>query len=223
MSAPLYFLPWLRRGIGLALANPTRAGRAAARRARRRVGETVDETPGPATLALRPPDHATGIDPTQIIRRYPAPDTVDAEYGYFPLIELSAPDLPWVLTPAAADDDADAGLDGPLRPWLVLVCVEDAAAELVPGADGRPARLLVAAEQLPDLAESYAWAHVQSIVPRDDVVASLSDTPAPSSPASSARAGSPRTPATGPRSSPPSRPTATRSSRRGHEPTATRS
>ena len=59
----------------------------------------------------------------------------------------------------------------------MLVCVEESAAELVPGADGRPARLFVNATQLPDLAESFAWAHVQSAVPRKEVVTSLSDNP----------------------------------------------
>ena len=82
------------------------------------------------------------------------------------------------LTPAAPNDDADdPDSPGLLRPWIVLVCVEESAAELIPGADGRPARLFVDANQLPDLAESFAWAHVQSAVPRKDVVASLNDNP----------------------------------------------
>ena len=86
-------------------------------------------------------------------------------------IELAAPDLPWVLTPAVADDAAD----GRLRPWLVLVCVEDTKAELVRRrAPTVRRRLSVPVVELPDLAESYAWAHVQSIAAPDDVIGSLS-------------------------------------------------
>jgi len=172
MSENLNFLPWLRRGLGLTLTNRDAGSGSLPRNAPVEAWVEIDGVPAEATLSLRPVDHATGIDTTQVIRRYPSAGSVDAEYGYFPLVDLSAPDLPWVLTPAAADES-----NGRLRPWLVLVCVEDAAAELVPGADGRPAHLVVAADQLPDLAESFAWAHVQSAVPPRDVVTSLTDNP----------------------------------------------
>jgi hypothetical protein len=179
MSETLHFLPWLRRGLGLTLTNRDPGSGALPRNAPIQAQvEINDDDTAVATLSLRPVDHATGIDPTQIVRRYPSPSSVDAEHGYFPLVDISAPDLPWVLTPAAPNDDADdPDSPGRLRPWVVLVCVEESAAELVPGADGRPARLFVNAAQLPDLAESFAWAHVQSAVPRKDVVPSLSDNP----------------------------------------------
>jgi hypothetical protein len=178
MSETLHFLPWLRRGLGLTLTNRD-LGNALPRNAPIQAHvEINDDDTAVATLALRPVDHATGIDPTQIVRRYPAPGSVDAEHGYFPLVDISVPDLPWVLTPAGPDDEAgDRDATGRLRPWIVLVCVEESAAELVPGADGRPARLFVDADQLPRLAESFAWAHVQSAVPRNEVVTSLSDNP----------------------------------------------
>jgi hypothetical protein len=175
MSAPLYFLPWLRRGLGLELGERDTGQDQLPRGAPVSVYVDIDDERAVATLALRPPDHATGIDAAQIIRRYPQPNTVDAEYGYFPLIELSAPDLPWVLTPAVANEAADDTTStGRLRPWVVLVCVEEATADLVAASADRPARLIVPVGQLPDLAESHAWVHVQSIVPADEVVDSLS-------------------------------------------------
>jgi hypothetical protein len=181
MSQDLYFLPWLRRGLGLTLTTPDPGSGPLARNAPIGAWVAIDGVKAETTLSLRPVDHATGIDTTQIVRRYPSPGSVDAEYGYFPLADLAAPDLPWVLTPAAPDEDPDDPDDpestGRLRPWLVLVCVEDSAAEFVPGSDGGPARLIVASDQLPDLAESYAWAHVQSAVHPQEVVASLTDTP----------------------------------------------
>ncbi len=59
----------------------------------------------------------------------------------------------------------------------MLVCVEDATAEYVPGDPTRPARLLCPVDQLPDLAESHDWAHVQSLAAPSDVVAELGATP----------------------------------------------
>jgi len=172
----LYFLPWLRRGLGLELPLLDTGQPSLPRNAPVPVWVELDGVRADVALALRPADHATAIDAAQIIRRYPTPNAVDAEYGYFPLVEFSAPDLPWVLTPAVANE-TDEEPDGRLRPWVVLVCVEDEAADLVSGDDERPARLIVAVEQLPDLTESYAWAHVQSITPREEVLASLTDSP----------------------------------------------
>lgn len=168
MTASLYFLPWLRRGLGVELGDVD-TGQVLPRGAPITAWVHLDDVPAEATLTLRPPDHVTAIDAAQIVRRYPEQNTVDAEFGYFPLIELSAPDFPWVLTPAVADDDAD----GRLRPWVVLVCVEDETAEYVSGDPERPGRLLCPVEQLPDLAESYAWAHVQSVAAPADVVTEL--------------------------------------------------
>ena len=178
MSDPLYFLPWLRRGLGLTLGERDSGQRELPRAASVPVYVEVDGQRAYAALALRPADHAIAIDAAQIVRRYPQPNTADAEYGYFPLAELAAPDLPWVLSPVTADEVPRAAAStGRLRPWVVLVCVEEDAAELVPAAAGLQARLAVAVDQLPDLAESHAWAHVQSIVAPGDVVGALGGTP----------------------------------------------
>ena len=70
-------------------------------------------------LAILGPGDVSAIDPAQIVRREPVPGTADADWSLLPAVELAAPDLPWLLTPAAPDGR------GALRPWLVLVCVEE--------------------------------------------------------------------------------------------------
>lgn len=180
-SDTLHFLPWLRRGIGLTLTN--RDGAAGALPRSSPIPASIilagEAEPVDAPLALRPADHAAAIEPGQIVRRFPSPNSAGADYGYFPLADVLAPDLPWLLTPAAADETAadPSGSTGRLRPWLVLVCVEEAVAQIVPAAPGRPAQLTAPVDQLPDLGESYAWAHVQSIAERSAVADELGASP----------------------------------------------
>jgi hypothetical protein len=181
MGDELYFLPWLRRGLGLTLTNRDPANGPLPRDAPIPAWVQIEGEAEPidAPLALRPADHATAIDLAQIVRRTPTPSSADAEWGYFPLADLSAPDLPWVLSPATPDEaPGDRTSTGRLRPWLVLVCVEEEAATFAAGSDGRPARLVAPTTQLPDLAESYAWAHVQSAFQPSAVVGTLATEPA---------------------------------------------
>src|SRR5690606_32837119 len=79
----------------------------------------------------------------------------------FAAVEFGDPDLPWMFTPAAA------GGGDRLRPWLVLVVVEDVEGVSLRTSRDAPLPVLtieapaVPSEQLPDLTESWAWAHVQ--------------------------------------------------------------
>ncbi|KOT34851.1 hypothetical protein ADK41_25740 [Streptomyces caelestis] len=154
----LTFLSWVREGLAAA-------------------GGAVDATAGPmvsrTTLTLRPklldreavavfarllgPGDVTGLDTAQVLRSFPAAETPNAEPHLFPAVEFDRPDLPWMFTPAAATGE------GRLRPWLVLVVVEAQHAELLPAADGLP-RLRCDPAELPDLADSWAWAHAQIAV-----------------------------------------------------------
>src|SRR5262249_5554529 len=78
--------------------------------------------------------------------------------------ELARPDLPWLFTPAAPNNDR-------LRPWLVLVVVLASNARLQ---QGRPLpRVSVPVSELPDLDESWAWAHAQVTVDDSDPAAAL--------------------------------------------------
>jgi hypothetical protein len=168
------FLPWLRQGLARGIAGPDpRSGPLALRPLIEATVALEDsrgvEATATSPLAILGAGDVTGIDPLQIVRREPVPGTVDADSSLLPAIEIAVPDLPWLLT-SAAPDDRNA-----LRPWLVLVCVEERAGVEYDPAGGPVLRLTAeaAAVELPDLADSWAWAHVQSMVPAADVAASV--------------------------------------------------
>ena len=109
------------------------------------------------TLGLASVADVLGIDTTLVARRYPRPDATDAETEFFPLVELSAPELPWLLpTPS--------GPQGPL-PWLCLVAVQVRDGVSITGSGlGRLEVLHIGgaarpSEELPDPAGCALWAH----------------------------------------------------------------
>jgi len=95
------------------------------------------------------------------------------ESNYLALVELDEPALPWLFTPASASA-------GRLRPWLCLVVVrEQPGVQLVAPTRGSLPVLTIGApalpeEELPDLDESWAWAHAQLATD-----ASMTDAPPP--------------------------------------------
>jgi hypothetical protein len=159
-------LPWLRTGLaaqitaraveGLPPAASADVSASVELHASGTVPDLVETVPGPA-LRLRSPGEVIGLDGAQITRCSPEPGATDAEPNYFPHVELAAPDLPWRYTPAAADDDR-------LVPWIALVVVEDGpGGTLEDRPDGRCPLLHVPDPgELPDPAQSWAWAHVHS-------------------------------------------------------------
>ena len=81
----------------------------------------------------------------------------------FAAIEFDPPDFPWMFTPARP------GANDRLRPWLVLVVVasnsrgrhrREPRPAASPADDRGPA---VPASELPDLRESWAWAHAHMV------------------------------------------------------------
>ena len=167
MSGPL-FLPWLRRGIGQGLGvTDDLSGPLPHRGEIMAFVDLEDDQGGTARaehgLSLLGPGDVVGLSASQVVRRYPESGASDAETGYFPLVEMVAPELPWILTPAAPT------AENALRPWLVLVVCEvregveyDWRGDLTRGVLSLSAA--VAQDELPDLADSYAWSHVQSLV-----------------------------------------------------------
>lgn len=159
------FLPWTRRGLAAEVAGQDAPDLALPQRAAVSVGVTITGA-GPAgvDLTLYGPGDVLGIDPRLIVRTDPRPGSTDVEPNYLPAVELDPPDLPWMFTPAGA------GVDDRLRPWLVLVCVDRAVVDPphLASADGaRPPLPVIeltapaVASELPDLRESWAWAHGQ--------------------------------------------------------------
>jgi hypothetical protein len=164
-TAEYRFLPWTRRGLAAEVGGADSPTAALPERAAVAVGLTVTGvTPSAVNLALYGPGDVLGIDPRLIVRTDPRPSATDVEPNYLPAIEFDPPDLPWMFTPAAADANQR------LRPWVVLICVDRAVVDpphvtTSGGARGPlPVVELTAAavaSELPDLAESWGWAHTQ--------------------------------------------------------------
>jgi hypothetical protein len=160
------FLPYLRRGLATALTNRDPLRGALPRDASLNAWIDVGGRHITQPVMLRGPGDVTGLAPGQILRREPAPDSTAVEDNYFALVEFRAPDLPWLLTPAAPATGNEK-----LRPWLALVVVPEEDATLLPGTGGSlPVLSLTGPSgQLPDLTDSWAWAHIQSTVPAGQI------------------------------------------------------
>ncbi len=171
MTIPYRFVPWARRGLARAHANADAAEGALATRPHISVGLTLQAkqdgaiataVSGNIDLTLYGPADVIGIDQRLIVRTDPRPNSTNFEPNYLAIVDFDPPDFPWLMTPARADATDH------LRPWLVLVVVE--RAKVAPPAlrPGRPlpSILLTAAQadsELPDLKESWLWAHAQAI------------------------------------------------------------
>lgn len=164
MATVYRFLPWTRRGLSAALVDGGADGAALPQRALVDVRVTVAGAGDADTKAfVHGPGDVVGIDPNQVVRCYPRPNTTDAEPNYLAAVDLDAPELPWLFTPAGVPSS------GRLQPWLLLVVVEDREGVSVEAQPGAPLPQLRiesgAAAELPDLADSWAWAHVQLVEP----------------------------------------------------------
>jgi hypothetical protein len=163
------FLSWVRSGLAATLTTPDTLDEHTPGRAQFDVSLGVARRAGAAltvdkSLTVLGPGEVVGLDPRQVIRTDPPAGATDAEPNMLVQVELDRPDLPWLFTPATAN------ADGKLRPWLVLIVVaEGAGVTLEPAADGTLATLTLTSDahpnqQLPDLDESWAWAHGQAIL-----------------------------------------------------------
>ena len=163
MSDELTFLPWLRRGLVQALTAPGPLDGAIPRGPAVTASVDVQGSQASQDVRLHGPDHVLGLAPGQVLRSEPRADSVEVETTLFPYVELAAPDLPWLYTPAAPGDQG-------LRPWLVLVVVREQEGVRLDTPAGSTPLLRIdlppaaIAKELPDLVDAYAWAHVQSVV-----------------------------------------------------------
>ncbi len=170
--ANLVFLPWVRQGAAGLIATADTLGAAQAAVANLPAGLSInDGTPSAMPVRLCGPADVAGIDSRQVVRMDPRPGSSDFEPNYFPCIEFDRADFPWLFTPAKANTDAR------LRPWLVLVVVQaQDGVTMGGGADGTLPALRIAAParpavELPDLGESWAWAHAQAASGTPDAAA----------------------------------------------------
>jgi len=157
-----FFTSWVRRGAAGAITqvDPLSGPYAGPATFNPHVVLAKDSAPQPPVMGpavtLLGPGAVESINVRQIVRTDPAADATAVEDNYLVLAELARPDFPWLFTPAAPTGQ------GRLRPWIVLVVVEAAGVVVQPG---RPLpRITVSDAELPDLNDSWAWAHVQSTV-----------------------------------------------------------
>jgi hypothetical protein len=163
MTVGLYhFQAWARRGIGASVSNVDSG--TLPDHARLSVQLGLDVTGGtqpnpvlpPAqSVVLLGPGDIAGVDPRMIIRTEPRQFTVNFEPNYLCGIEFDSPDFPWLFTPAAPNGDR-------LHPWVALLVLE-ADEFTTPSVAPNPLPIVVvqSTAALPDLSESWNWAHVQ--------------------------------------------------------------
>jgi hypothetical protein len=158
-STPLNrtFLAYVRGGLAAQIAQPASETAALPGRADLPIKVQVNaRTPVTLDLQIYGPGDVAGFDEGQIARTEPAAGSHDFEADLLAAVEFARPDLPWLLTPAAPDP-----AHGRIRPWLVLVVVT-AANSTVTVTPGAPLPVLgCPLAELPDLTESWAWAHAQ--------------------------------------------------------------
>lgn len=162
-----YFLPFMRQGIA-ALADPSpapgkrtvipvRVRVRAEEKGRQPIEETIEQE-----VALFGPGDVLGIDQRAVSRMAPPPDTENFDTSLTPFIQFSEPDLLWRYSTRKAADNRH------WLPWLSLVVLKVGndrdEGEFRPLANQRPelpARIqLMPHATLPDLNESWRWAHV---------------------------------------------------------------
>jgi len=171
-------LPWARRGLTVALANAddfsALPARAVASVGVRLAAPLNEEAFAPITMQLYGPGDVIGIDTGLVVRTDPKANSHNFEPNYLAIIDFDPPDLPWILTPAKSNDSDQ------LRPWLVLVVLE-AAKTGQPSM--QPQALMPAikikatdvAAELPDLRDSWSWAHAQVVTAATDDAGLQSD------------------------------------------------
>ncbi len=163
-SANYVFLPWVRQGAasGIQTADMS-AGQAGAVSVIVKLLVNDEDVQRP--VRLYGPGDVTGIDPRQVVRTEPRHLAADFEPNYFPAVDFDRPDFPWLFTPAKAE------AAGKLRPWLCLVVVRKQGGVTLHFDRNLPLPVLEIREparELPDLSESWAWAHAQVANTRRD-------------------------------------------------------
>jgi hypothetical protein len=160
-NATLSLLPWVRQGAVSAIdAIPDSTSPVATVSPQLTLNQQTGTIPQ-VSITLRGPADVIGIDANQVVRTDPRPGTADFEPNCFPSVEFDRPDFPWLFTPT------QPGTDNRLRPWLCLITVRKQDGVTLSSTPNAPLPILtidspaVPANELPDLTDSWAWAHAQ--------------------------------------------------------------
>ena len=159
MTGSYQFLPWTRQGLATQISTPDTLDEELPARASFPVRVTINEgSPVGVDVTVYGPGDIVGVDPRGIVRTDPPRYATNVEPNYMASIEFDRPDFPWMFTPATA------GADERLRPWCVLVVVENTDQVSVRFDRMRPLPVVTLdTGELPPLSESWAWAHVQAV------------------------------------------------------------
>ena len=165
------FLPWSRRGISTRVDQTDHLGTTPAAgpkdRASMTASLTLESVPVPGAVAIGPtavskqvsligPGDVKSFRPDVVLRVAPVPGSVNATPGELAYVEFYDEDFPWRYTPARATTDHR------LRPWVVLLVLAEGEYSLTP-VPGQVSILTVNdTAPLPELTETWAWAHVQT-------------------------------------------------------------
>jgi len=158
MAATFSLLPNARASLGVDLRPP--AAGSTRRRANVTVEVRTDGVPAPGgqaglSVELRGAGDVIGVDRAMIGRIEPPPGSRGFEPNYLPFVEFVDADFPWRYT-------LDPSGGGRQRPWVALIALRPDEFEFVElgGAVLPVIRVLDARQSLPDLSQSWAWAHV---------------------------------------------------------------
>ncbi|MCE7977943.1 MAG: hypothetical protein DYH03_12545 [Nitrospira sp. NTP1] len=135
IAATYRFYSWLRQGLLAGLSGPGASSTPSGGRLALPVRLRVnDRAPIDINVQLYGPGDVTGLDTREIIRTEPHAHMTDFEPNYFPAIEFDRPDFPWLFSPATLKTNQ--------QPLPTITCSR---------------------EELPDLDQSWAWAHAQIV------------------------------------------------------------
>ncbi|MDO9355922.1 MAG: hypothetical protein Q7T55_19650 [Solirubrobacteraceae bacterium] len=122
MPTSYQFLPWVRRGLSVALDNLDNLGalpaHATAQVGVKLAGAFAGEVLPPVPMQLYGPGDVVAIDTSLVVRTDPRRGATNFEPNYLAIVDFVPPDFPWMLTPARA-----SAVDR-LLPWLVLIVLE---------------------------------------------------------------------------------------------------
>lgn len=161
MSGEHQFMPWLRRGMGVALSAPE-----GAERAKVTVRLEVNEQVATHEFLVAGPQDVRGFEASAVLHTWPRADVMDAPPGFLPLIEFKQADLPWRYTPSAPDGVR-------LNPWLCLVVLSESEIGAFYESTGeQPFAIVQVTDQrrLLLLDDAWAWAHVHALGTSDHAV-----------------------------------------------------
>ncbi len=158
------FTSWVRRGAAGAIteADPGAGAFPGPATFQPDLTLALNGAPQPAftgpQLTLLGPGAAAGISRSAIVRTDPTNAARGVEENYLAQVELARPDLPWMFTPASPNGQ------NRLRPWFVLIVLDASSPDADVQAGTPLPRITVKDSELPDLNDSWAWAHVQATI-----------------------------------------------------------